>query len=296
MAEQPWWKKIVVALGVGSVLVVLPGLVGTTGAATAATTAATPTSTGTSATPPGAFVPPAFPATEGPLAVGSTTQATSRNWDGYATLASATSTAFDVVSATWVQPTVTCEATQAWTVFWVGLDGWSDGTVEQGGSSAYCPTAGGPATYQLWWEMYPTNAIQTVLTIAAGDTIHAVVTYEPTTSDFVIRVRDVTSGKSFTRKELCGAGYTCNRSSAEVITEDVGHYGSGGTTYFPLADYGKMHYGAVNVVDASGTKGPISDAAWNDVAITERSGGVTYATVSKLFGGGHGFNTIWKHE
>ncbi|MHB1584129.1 MAG: G1 family glutamic endopeptidase [Acidimicrobiales bacterium] len=286
MAEQRWWTKVVVALGVGSVVGVLPGVAGVTGAATP-TTASTPT------TPPAAFVPPAFPVTEGPLSVGSTTQATSRNWDGYVTLPSSTSPTFAAVSATWVQPTVTCEATQAWTVFWVGLDGWGDGTVEQGGSSAYCPTAGGPATYQLWWEMYPTNDIRTVLTIAAGDTIHAVVTYEPTTSEYVIRVRDVTSGKGFTRKELCGAGFTCNRASAEAITEDVGR--SGGT-YFPLADYGKMHYGAVNVVNASGVKGPISDAAWNDAAVTERSGGVTYATVSKLFGGGHGFNTIWKHE
>lgn len=295
MAERRWRTRIVVALGVGSMLGVVAFLGGATGAA-AATPAGTPTSASPSTTPPGAFVPPAFPVSEGPLSVGSTTQATSRNWDGYATLPSSTSPTFGAVSATWVQPTVTCEATQAWTVFWVGLDGWNDGTVEQGGSSAYCPTAGGPATYQLWWEMYPTNAIQTVLTIAAGDTIHAVVTYEPATSDFVIRVRDVTSGKGFTRTELCGPGSACDRTSAEVITEDVGHYSSGATTYFPLADYAKMHYGAVNVVDASGVKGPISDTAWNDAAITERSGGVTYATVSKLFGGGHGFNTIWKHE
>lgn len=294
MARQGWLTKVVVALGVGSVVGALPGLVGATTTATAATT---PSSVSPPTTPPGAFVPPAFPVTEGPLSVGSTTQATSRNWDGYVTVPSTTSPTFNAVSATWVQPSVTCEAAQAWTVFWVGLDGWSDATVEQGGSSAYCPTAGGPATYQLWWEMYPTNAIRTVLTIAAGDTIHAVVTYEPATSDYVIRVRDVTSGKGFTRTELCGAGFTCYRYSAEVITEDVGHYsGSGGTTYFPLADYGKMHYGAVNIVDASGTKGPISDAAWNDAAVIERSGGVTYATISKLFGGGHAFNTIWKHE
>jgi len=63
-------------------------------------------------------------------------QFTSRNWDGYITYASSHSTDFNSVTATWVQPTVTCDSANAWTVFWVGLDGWWNNTVEQGGGPA----------------------------------------------------------------------------------------------------------------------------------------------------------------
>src|ERR1700678_1270393 len=55
-------------------------------------------------------------------------QATSTNWSGYAG-DSGTSTS---VSASWVQPTVTCGGSGAkdkYSSFWVGLDGYSSTTV-----------------------------------------------------------------------------------------------------------------------------------------------------------------------
>jgi Peptidase A4 family len=221
-------------------------------------------------------------------------QFTSRNWDGYITYASSHSTEFNSVKATWVQPTVTCEAATAWTVFWVGLDGWWNNTVEQGGSEAYCPTAGGSPTYDLWWEMFPTNSIQTVLAINAGDTITASVKYATATSVFTIKVKDVTTGKAFTKHERCGSGLVCNRSSADVITEDVGMFGAG--SYFPLADYGTMGYTNVGVTDTTGTKGSISKKSWLNAAVTEASGGTTYATVSALSAHGTAFTTTWQHQ
>ena len=217
---------------------------------------------------------------------------TSRNWDGYVTYASTEGTDFTAIKSTWVQPAVTCEAANAWTVFWVGLDGWFDGTVEQGGSSAVCANKGGPAQYQLWWEMYPTNSIQTVLLIKAGDTVTASVTYSA--SVFTIKVRDVTSGDGFTRKERCASGLTCDRNSTEVITEDVGSYPAG--TYFPLADYGTMDYTGISATDVAGHSGSISAKHWLNTAITESAGGVTYATVSKLRNQGRAFSTTWKHR
>jgi hypothetical protein len=221
-------------------------------------------------------------------------QFTSRNWGGYITSASSHSTDFNSVKATWVQPTVTCEAKNAWTVFWVGLDGWWNNTVEQGGSSAFCPTSGGAAQYQLWWEMFPTNAIQTVLTINAGDTITASVKYATATSVFTIKVRDVTSGQSFTRHERCANGLTCDRSSSDVITEDVGMVGAG--SFFPLADYGTMGYTNAGATDTAGHKGSISGRNWLNAAVSEISGGITYAIVSPLSSHGTAFTTTWQHQ
>jgi Peptidase A4 family len=220
-------------------------------------------------------------------------QFTSRNWDGYITYASSHGTDFNSVKATWVQPSVTCEAAGAWTVFWVGLDGWWNNTVEQGGSEAQCGT-GGAATYSLWWEMFPTNAIQTVLTIKVGDKITASVKYSTTTSKFTITVKDVTSGKSFTNRELCGSGLVCSRSSADVITEDVGMFGGSG--FFPLADYGTMGYTTAGATDIAGHKGSISGKNWLNAAVSEITGGITYATVTPLSARGTAFSTVWKHQ
>jgi hypothetical protein len=220
-----------------------------------------------------------------------TAQFTSRNWDGYITYVSGQGTDFNVVKASWIQPTVQCEQSNAWTVFWVGLDGWWDNTVEQGGSSAQCVK--GIPQYTVWWEMFPTNAIQNVFTIRPGDKISATVTYKPTTSVFVITVSDVTSGHSFTQNQHCASTITCERSSADVIAEDVGHFGGG--TFFPLADYKTMSFTGAAITDTSGHSGPFSNSAWLTAAVTESSGGTTYATVSPLSTSGQRFSATWRH-
>jgi len=245
---------------------------------------------------PVGYAGPAVGITESPSPFGSTgsQQFTSRNWDGYITYLSSEGTDFNSVAATWVQPTVTCEAAGAWTVLWVGLDGWYNDTVEQGGSSAECGAAGSTATYSLWWEMYPTVAIQKVLTIKAGDTVRASVVYATLTKVFTITVKDITTGQFFIEHELCASGLTCQRSSADVITEDVGHFGA--NTFFPLANYGTMLYAAAHIVDKSGVAGTISGSGWLNAAVTESSGGIKYASVSPLSPTGGAFNAIWHHQ
>jgi hypothetical protein len=222
---------------------------------------------------------------------GSSAQFTSRNWDGYITYASDEGTDFNVVKATWVQPAVTCPQPNAWTVFWVGLDGWWNDTVEQGGSSAEC--VNGVPQYATWWEMFPTNAITTVFSISAGNKITARVTYKPATTTFVISVKDITTGRSFTEHEQCASDITCDRSSADVIAEDVGEFG--GSSFFPLADYGTMGFRGASVTDTAGHSGTITGSNWLNAAVTESAGGITYASVSALDRTGNGFRATWQH-
>ena len=57
-------------------------------------------------------------------------------------------------------------------VDWVGIDGWTDGTVEQTGTLEWRFES--TASYYTWGEMYPTNGIQTVgITVAPGDAVTA---------------------------------------------------------------------------------------------------------------------------
>jgi hypothetical protein len=221
----------------------------------------------------------------------SSAQFTSRNWDGYIAYENGGPTDFNVVKSTWVEPAVTCSAKNAWTVFWVGLDGWFNGTVEQGGSSARCINS--VPHYSLWWEMYPTNAIQTMNAINAGDTVTASVTYEPGTQTFVIQVKDVTTGQGFTENEQCASDLTCDRSSTDVIAEDVGHFSGG---YFPLANYGTMTFTQSKTTDVNGTSGGFSRKAWLNAAVTETDGSTTFATVSALSDKGKTFSATWHHK
>jgi hypothetical protein len=240
------------------------------------------------------YAGPAQDRSESPLSNAASQQFTSRNWDGYITYSSSESTDFSSVQASWIQPTVTCEKSHAWTVFWVGLDGWFNNTVEQGGSEAYCENAQDAPSYYLWWEMYPTVPIQTDMQINAGDQVTASVTYKTKSDNFVIDVTDSTSGASLSETEQCAENLDCQRSSADVITEDVGKYGSG--KYYPLADYGKMGYTSAAVGDAAGDTGSISASFWLNAAVTEEDDNTLYAKVTPLSNDGSAFRSTWKHE
>jgi hypothetical protein len=50
------------------------------------------------------------------------------------------------------------------------------------------------------------------------------------------------------------------------------------------------------VTDVAGNTGSISGRKWLNAAVTESSGGITYATVSALAARGTAFTTTWKHR
>ena len=142
------------------------------------------------------------------------------NWAGYAD-DNSTAKTYTHVSGTWKQPQVKCVAGEnRVAVWWVGLDGFSNSTVEQDGTLAACH--GSTATYYTWWEMYPTNDIQLVgSTVAPGDKIVSSVKFAG--GNYTLQLTDSTHpANSFTEVEQCGAGQTCSNASAEWIAETVG--------------------------------------------------------------------------
>jgi hypothetical protein len=167
--------------------------------------------------------------------------AQSSNWSGYF---ASSMLPFTGVQGEWVQPTVTCPSPQAWTVFWVGLDGWTDGTVEQAGTAALChENTSEPPVYFAWWEMFPTNTIQVApLAIAPGDGIRASVTFIPSTGKFTMTVLDKLTKRHFTQISTCAVGLECLRSSAEWIFERPTLTGG---QLSPLADWGALKLAAL---------------------------------------------------
>lgn len=197
--------------------------------------------------------------------------ATSTNWSGYA----ATGGTYSSVSATWVQPAVTCSSGDQYSSFWVGLDGYSSNSVEQTGTDSDC--TGSSPSYYGWYEMYPHPSFSFGSTVSPGDTISASVTFNGKSS-YTLTLADESKGWSTsTTKKLAKAA----RSSAEVIIEAPS---SGGI--LPLADFGTVSF-ANALVDGSaiGNDNPVQIDMVN-------SSGAEKDTVSSL-SGGESFTGTW---
>jgi hypothetical protein len=210
--------------------------------------------------------------------------ASSGNWSGYVDEAK-TGTTFKSVTAYFNIPNLNCANSQpgpdgSWYSDWVGLDGWSNGTVEQEGTEAYC-SSGAEGLY-VFYEMYPASPV--VFTGAApGDALQTTTTYNATAGTYSLKVADLTqSGAGVTETIRCAA--TCANDSAEVISEAPG----GGPPNYGLADFGAANYTNTEVVTASGTTGGFASnsADWTSAKINMVANGTgeTLATAGVLSG------------
>lgn len=212
---------------------------------------------------------------------GTDTVVDSNIWSGYVAQSSST---FTSVTATYVQPKVTCPAGEPEVYFWVGLDGYTDSTIEQDGTGALCGgTNGTTVVYFAWWEMYP-NVLQYFpghRYLHAGDTIKATVTYSA--GDYNLTVKDVTAGRSNTVVEPCTAEQGCAGASAEWIIEDPG-----GST---LADWGTMNFSGAKAA-TTGSLEPISDYTYTGIDMVDSDGNYL-AQVGSLNAKGNKFADTW---
>jgi hypothetical protein len=235
------------------------------------------------------------------------TPTVSSNWAGYAV----SGTTFRAVSGTWTQPAADCSsptASQTASAFWVGLGGSSEASnaLEQTGTEADC-SAGGVATYSAWYELVPAASVKTPLKVSAGDKISAAV--EVTGTSVAIRLRNLTTGKSFTKALRMAAP---DITSAEWIAEAPSAVVPGGTRVIPLTDFGTVHFSSASATSTSGHTGTISDSAWSAtrVDLVSDTGGPgrpafgpfapanggTEAVSSALGAGGRSFSVTWRRE
>jgi hypothetical protein len=215
------------------------------------------------------MMPP--PAGSGPLK--NAAAAESENWAGYASTGSPGT--FTSVSATWSQPAVTCGSEDTFSSFWVGLDGDGTNSVEQTGTEADC--AGGTASYQGWFEMFPDAPVFYSNPVAPGDAMSASVVASGGGA-FTLTLTDSTQGWTQTTDQTSD---TAELGSAEVIAEAP----SDGTV-LPLSDFG-----AVNFANATVDGTAIGDENPSSITMVS-AGGVTEATPSALTGD-NAFTVSW---
>jgi hypothetical protein len=168
--------------------------------------------------------------------------------------------------------------------FWVGIDGLSSSSVEQDGTLVECYL--GTEYQYTWWEMYPTNSVQTVgSTVAAGDNITASVTRSG--SSYALKVTDSTHpANSFSTTQTCSSG--CANTSAEWIAEAP----SGSLGVYPLTNFGTWNVSRAAVAEGS-KSGTISSFSDDKITMADTLGS-TEASPSALSSGGSAFSVAWK--
>jgi len=213
-------------------------------------------------------------------------EGTSLNWAGYAVQTSLTKPmngAVTDVQGTWIVPAVICSATNSYSSFWIGIDGYSSNTVEQIGTDSDCSS--GKAVYYAWYEMYPKYPVNLAMAITPGHTMSAEVKFLGS-GNFQLTITDLTTGATFLTTQKSPSA---KRSSAEWIAEAPW---SGGV--LPLAKFGTVSFTSAQAT-LNGHPGSISDTAWQNDAITmTTSSGAPKATPSTLSSDGSSFSITWK--
>lgn len=191
---------------------------------------------------------------------------TAKNWAGYVAevnFGSPVSNTVTSVSGAWTVPGVTpsiwpaanVSGQQASCVTWVGIDGFSNNTVEQIGIESNIEN--GLASYYAWYEMYP-NGLTLIpsMSVSPGDSITASVQYSPPgyANEFQLSISDSTNGQTYTTYQTNSSAL---RSSAEWIIEAPTITGS----FAPLPTFGSVTFTGAQATIASNTGG-IDNSAW----------------------------------
>src|SRR5881296_2504678 len=206
----------------------------------------------------------------------------STNWSGYAV--TGPSGSVSDAKGSWTVPAIqgSCPSTNQYSSFWVGIDGFSSGTVEQTGTDSDCQN--GAPTYYAWYEFYPHPAfLINGLTITPGDHITAEASFNG--RSFTVTITDTTTSKSFSTSAKV---HSAQRSSAEWIAEAPSS--SGGI--LPLADFGTVSFSACTAM-VSGTSGSFGSSV-QVITMVSNSGAVKAQPSSLSGSGGDSFSVTWK--
>ncbi len=207
----------------------------------------------------------------------------STNWSGYAV--TGPSGSVSDATGSWIVPAIqgSCPSANQYSSFWVGIDGYNSGTVEQTGTDSDCQ--GGVPTYYAWFEFFPhASVLINGLTIHPGDKMSADAHFSG--RSFTVSITDTTTGGTFSTSSSVKRA---QRSSAEWIAEAPSS--SGGI--LPLADFGTVSFSSSDAT-ISGTTGTIGSFGANVHQITMvTSGGATKASPSALSGSGDSFSVRW---
>jgi hypothetical protein len=234
----------------------------------------------------GGWVSPGTKVNGSAQTVNGVTGVQSVNWSGYADAETGTNTV-SYASGSWIMPSVQClprpyQNQDAFLADWVGLDGFSNGTVEQLGTGVQCYE--GVEYYYVWYEMFPAGTVEEGTTACIndnvncpqpGDRISASVSVTPAdgTNDYTLTLIDHTRPQeSFSVNQTCDPS-VCADSSAEWIVERPAFALPFGFQILPQALYGRSFFTSADVVSGGrfSSSGGFADGTVNDISMIDDS-------------------------
>lgn len=213
---------------------------------------------------------------------------TSLNWSGYASSPDGAKNVTSV-TATWTVPQIKPSSSQSYTAIWVGMDGFSNETVEQIGTEH--DDIDGIQKNTAWFDMYPLPSYQiNGFPLHVGDVIQAEVEHKGN-HDFQLSIVNHTQHvyaivpSRYTQSKLA------KRNSAEWIVEAL--YSS---TVEPLLEFNEVAF--TNCTAKMGEiSGGIEQANWETKPIyMVTSFGAAKARPSSLSDCKESFLVKWHHE
>ena len=189
----------------------------------------------------------------------------SSNWAGYvatgpgSTASTASSSmSYTDVTGQWVEPKAICTGAASSVALWVGLGGYSTNSqeLEQAGSSADCHP-NGKASYYVWYELVPANAVNIKLKISPGDVIASTVLAKG--GQILVQITDRTRRTRFTKRLPMA---TPDLTSAEWIAEAPAECSSSNSCQqLPLTDFGTVDFVRSYAI-GNGVPGTITSPSW----------------------------------
>lgn len=216
-----------------------------------------------------------------------TTTFYSFNWAGYGV--NATPGSVSMVKGSWVEPKDVgpkCSKTGINAAsFWVGIDGLTDGEVEQTGTTVTCQL--GIDYYYAWYEFYPAaTVVISSINLHPGDKMSAEVSYA--SGKFTVSISDLTTKQSFTKVVR---DPTAIRSSAEWIAE---------APSFEIGEAKQTNYGVVHFTGSSATINGKTGNAGSFGKTLDKLDQIDFpvgpikASTSALHSDGTAFSVTWK--
>jgi len=217
----------------------------------------------------------------------------SLNWAGYAVASSVAGSVTDV-KGSFVIPTVSCNANNAFASFWVGIDGFNSNTVEQTGVTANpCNSSFAPVGYSAWFEFFPAAPVYASASLAPGESVSAEVKFAPSTGLFTTSITVKSGSTTIVTLTQSQTVSGAQANSAEWIAEAP----SVGGRILPLANFGSISFTSASAT-IGGTTGSISasfpSSTANELVMVTR-GGTVKAQPSALMSSGSSFSVTWKH-
>lgn len=223
-----------------------------------------------------------------------TSQSSSTNWSGYVAATDLSGATGDgtvtYAAGEWVVPTLSATSDTTYCAIWVGIDGYTSGSVEQIGTSHNW--VNGAQQNSAWFEMYPNGSYDiTGFPVNNGDVISARVGYKGD-GIFKLCLFNHTQGVSTTIPYSYTTSTTAARSCAEWVVEAP--YSGG---ILPLSDFRTVTWNYCSAI-INGVHGLINDGSWmnDEITMVNGSTGAVEAQPTSLLKGGSCFQVTWESE